>query len=545
MSVPGTSNKKSGFVAGVVILTLSNILVRVIGLVLKIPLHAILGDEGMAYYTVAYEIYVWFYMISTAGLPVAASILISESLANGGLREIKRVFGVTLALFSGVGLVGSLLMFFGADGFAALYDLDKANACIAAIAPTLFFVCISSAIRGYFQGYQKMVPTAISQLIEALCKLGIGLLLAHYAMRQGYAPHIVAAYTIVGLSVGVAAGMLFLWVAKLLFGRRAVLREPWAPLPGYTPPSAAKILRRVIATAIPVTLSASVTSFTNMLDGMIISQRLQDTGCTEEMAAALFGNYKTLAVSLFNLPTSLIYPISYAVIPLITEALEKKDRDRRLFVVNSTFRTGALIALPASLGLCVMAKPILLMLFRNPNSVEMAAPLLSVLSLSIFFVGMMTVSNAVLQAHHLERLPILSMAVGSGVKLLLSYLLIGDARIGIYGAPLSTLACYVVITTVNFYFMAKRIGFLPRIADMMVRPLLASVLCALSAYLTCRLTNAPLGNTLSTCLALLIAVAVYAVLALRMRCITRGDLLLLSHGEKIAAVLQRLHLLRE
>ena len=386
-----------------------------------------------------------------------------------------------------------------------------------------------------------MLPTAISQLIEALCKLGIGLLMATYAAGQGYPLYVVAAYTVLGLTVGVSASMVFLGISKLFY-REDLPAESIAVLSGEKKKSAGDIMRRIVLTAIPITLSASVTSFTNMIDGMIIAQRLQDIGYHVDMAATLFGNYKTLAVSLFNLPTSLIYPISYAVVPVLTEALEQKNRERGAFIMTSTFRTGAMIALPCSLGLAVMAKPILRLLF-NDNSAEMAAPLLSVLSLSIFFVGMMTISNAVLQAYHFEKKPIVSMIAGSVVKLAASYVLIGIPLVGMYGAPLSTFACYVVITAINLYYMAKHIGFLPQIRAIMVRPLLASLLCAVSAAVIYRVLESWIGLTAAVLAAIVAAGVVYMLSVLVFHCLTKDDLLLLPYGTKMADILEKLHLM--
>ena len=192
------------FFSGVVILTAANLIVKIIGLLFKIPMANTFGDEVMGYYNSAYAIYTFFYMISTAGLPVAVSIMIAESRAKGKLKQIKRIFTVTVGLFFLIGLAGMAMMFFGSGWYSAdVLKAEPTKYSIMVIAPMLFLICISSAIRGYFQGFQQMMPTAVSELIEAFCKLAVGIALAAYAAdRYPGQYHIIAAYAAIGLTVG-------------------------------------------------------------------------------------------------------------------------------------------------------------------------------------------------------------------------------------------------------------------------------------------------------------------------------------------------------
>jgi len=182
------------FFSGVLVLTIANLLIKVIGLLFKIPITNIIGDEGMGYFNAAYTIYTWFYMISTAGLPVAVSVMISKGRTSGNFKEVKKIYKITMLLFVAIGLVGMLLMIFLSKSFADVMGSRSIYLSIIAIAPTLFFICISSAVRGYFQGYQNMFPTAVSQIIEALGKLILGILFANYAISKGYDLPMVAAY---------------------------------------------------------------------------------------------------------------------------------------------------------------------------------------------------------------------------------------------------------------------------------------------------------------------------------------------------------------
>ena len=531
------------FLSGVIILTFSNVLIKVIGLTLKIPLSHILGDGGMAYYNVAYEIYVLFYMVSTAGLPVAISILISESRAKGNFREAKLIFRITITLFLIIGFIGMAIMIGGSKLFAAAYQFSDAYIAIAAIAPTLFFICVSSAVRGYFQGYQNMIPTAISQIIEALGKLAIGISFALYATKMGYSLPVVAAFTILGLTIGVAFGMIFLVVSKLLFKPAPFDAEYMRPESDTLPVRSAKsLLKLIVLTAVPITLSASVMSFTSMIDGMIISRQLQSIGYTEDLTLIMFGNYKTLAISMFNMPPAIIYPITYSVIPLLSAAIASSDKKRVNFIMNSTLKTAAILAIPCSLGMSVLSEPILCLFFAE-ESAKRAAPLLSILSLSIFFVAMLAVSNALLQTHKLERKPIISMLIGSAVKLISSYILIGIPSVNIFGAPIGTFLCYFTICAINFYFLARHVGLMPSVMDVFVRPFIASLCCAGAAIGSYKLLSlAGIHGRITTVLAIGVAVAVYAVAVFVFKCINGDDVLLLPKGKKIYGLLHKLRL---
>ncbi len=538
-----TKNSTNLFFSGVIVLTVSNILIKAIGLLFKIPLNHIVGDTGMGYFNAAYTIYTWFYMISTAGLPIAVSIMISDSRAKGNFKQVKRIFNVTLLLFVIIGLVGMSAMIFGSKWFAAAMKADPTYLCIIAIAPTLFFICISSAIRGFFQGYQQMIPTAISQVIEAVCKLAIGILMAVWSINKGYEIHVVAAFTITGLTIGAALGMLFLTVAKLMFRESKYNAEYMYLSTGTETVSATSdILKRLVITAVPITISASVMSLTNLIDVMIVQRRLQDIGLTQIEAVTKFGNYTTLCVPMFNLPPVLIYPISYSIIPLITASVASGNKERSRVIMESSMRIAAIIAIPSALGLSALSKPIL-NLFYTAKSVEMAAPLLSMLAPSVFFVCMLSITNALLQACGHERKPIISMLIGAGVKLVSSYILIGIPSIGIYGTPIGTFLCYLTVTVINLYFVAKYIRIMPTVKSTFVKPFIASVIgvgASVGAYYLLSMIKSE--SRIFTLAAILVAFIIYAVLIFVMKAVSKDDILLIPKGQKIYGILHKLRL---
>ncbi len=534
-------NRTNLFFSGVLILTVANILVKAIGLLYKIPLQNLIGDEGMGYFNAAYRIYTMFYMVSTAGLPVAVSLMISESRAKGNRREVKEIFKAAVILFVVIGALGTSFMFFGSKILARIIGMNASYLCIMAISPTLLFICICSAVRGYFQGYQNMLPTAVSEVLEALGKLILGMLLGTFAIKQGYSLPVVAAYAILGLTIGVFAGSFYIVMHRTFFKSEEFDAE-FVEDENAIVRSKSTIMKTLFKIAIPITISASVMSVADAVDVVVISRQLQSLGFTEETAAQYYGNYTTLCVPMFNLPPVLIYPISYSIVPYISSALAEKNTEKAKEVMTSSLKIAALIAIPSALGLSAMSKPILSLIFKNEASVEMASPLLSVLALSVFFLGILSVSNALLQATKNEKLPIISMVAGAVVKLLSSYVLIGNKAIGMYGAPIGTFLCYLTITVLNMVFLVKKVGLIPDFKEVFFKPFLAAVPAVLAAYLSYRLL-AGVHDKMATLLAICVAVVVYLIAVLLFKLIKKEEVLMIPKGNKIYGLLHKMKLM--
>ena len=448
--------KRPSFLSGVGILTLSSLIVKVIGLFYRIPLLNLLGTEGMGYFNTAYELYALFCVISTAGLPVAMSVLISSMEANARQEDSRRVFRVSLRLFALVGGVGTLLLWSLSAPFARLLGSPLSAASMRAIAPTVFFICLSSAFRGYFQGKGQMLPTALSQVMEAAGKLFLGLLFAGMAVSRGEALPVVAAYAVMGLTVGTALSVLY-----LLCHKRMAYRPNALPAIGGSNPSApakTNILRPLLATAIPVTLSAGLISLTKCIDLALILRRLQSAGYTAAEAISLYGCYSTLAVPVFNILPSLTTSVALSATPALSAALQKgkegiSELQKTAF---SALRITLILALPASLGVAVFAEDILSLLFRGqPEAVAQASPWLSCLGLSVPAACLITVTGAMLQAAGKAHKPIVSMLCGVGVKIAVAYVLLGRDGWGMAGAPVSSLCCDAVILLCNLFFIGK------------------------------------------------------------------------------------------
>lgn len=544
-------SRKQSFVHGAVLLMVSNIIVKLLGAIFKIPLRNLVGVDAMAYFNSAYSFYVLFYMISTAGLPVAISRMVSSSNAKGNASEVKRIFRVSMVMFVVIGAIGTAIMMIFSKSFAASTGIgDDLYLSIIAIAPTLFFICITSSYRGYFQGLQNMIPTSVSQVIEAVGKLGIGLIAGHIAIKAGYNDAQVAAFVILGVTIGVVANTLYLAVAKAI-----PLNNQLNVNPEAKPRSIGGISAELIKIAIPITISSSIMSLTNVIDTMVVVNRLIDIGVPQELAKAYYGSYTSSAVTLFNMPPTLIYPFAISVIPVLAASFVNKDYARSKATVESTFRIATLIALPCAIGMSSLAKPIIDLLFVDENigfaadgsiitANGVSGPMLSILAIAIFFMGMISVTNSILQAYGRELTTIFSTCSGIAVKFVSAYFLIGIPQIGVYGISLSTALCYLVIMCCNLFFVVKFTGIVPGIKNIFLKPFIASVLCGVGAVVC----NMLLGMTglpgkIVTLVSIMAAVIIYVAVILMLKGLNREDVAMLPGGAKISKILIKYNLI--
>lgn len=541
MASANGKNYGKQFFSGVAVLTASTLAVKLIGMLYKIPMMACLGSEGMGYFNSAYEIYSLFFVIATTGIPVAISILVSESRARGREREIARIFRISLLILSALGLLGTLIMCIFYRELAALINNSGAAYSILAISPTLLMICVSSAVRGYFQGEQNMIPTAVSQMIEALGKLLLGLGFALIAIANGRTVAEAAAFAVLGLSLGVLASALYLVIYKL---PRPAAKAKMLPATESGAMGDGAIAKRLLEIAVPITLSSTILSLTKLIDMTMILRRLGEIGYSQEAANAVYGSYSTMAVSIYNLPSTLVTAIALPLVPMLASAIETGERERERSVISTSFRLTAIISFPAGLGIAVFARPILTLLFPlQAEEIEYTAPLLSLLGISVFLSSMITVTNAVLQAYGQVRKPIISMCVGTAVKLVLSYLLIGMPSVNIYGAPISTFFSTAVIVSMNIYYILKMSGRISTVSHLFGRAFLASAL-AISLGALAYVPLAQLVQHRWNVLPVICGVVIiYTVAILKLGAVDRNDISMLPRGEKILKLLIKIHLI--
>lgn len=523
-----TSVAKSGtqrLLSGVVLLTAANVIVKILGFFYKVPLNAVLGDE-MANVNAAYAIYALLYTVSTAGVPNAVALSVSRARARGD-GSAGRILRVTASSFLLVGVFLAALLLFLAKPISLLNSGGDAYLCLLAIAPALAFASLNSVFRGYFQGFERMEPTAISELIEAVGKTLFGLLLAFLCLSHfNGSVRDAAALAVFAITVGVGLSALFLF----LFYRRK--RRELSSFSAKTEQGSERaVLFGVLSLALPITATAAMMSASSLLDAQLMRPLLSRFYGNPELAKALYSDYSTGALTLYNLPSILITPMSAAVIPFVAAALEKGERKRAKGAMETALRAAALLSLPCALGMSALSSPILSFVFRTDEDMaQNAGQLLSVLAISVFFVAVFTVTGAVLQAAKKEKLPLISLGVGLLVKLISLFAL--TLTVGEIGVPVSTLLFYFSVSAINLCFVRRELGLSVSFAKTFVRPALAAVICAIGAYFSYTLLLSRLRESIALLCALSFAVLLYFLAVVAFRCVGKEELSLLPFFRK-------------
>lgn len=532
------TGKQNTMFGGVAVLAVGIAIVKLIGALFKIPLFNVLGESGATDFNNAYAIYSVLLTVSTAGLPVALSKTVSEANTLGRVNQKQKVFRVAMTAFLTMGLVSFAVMWFGADRLAGLMNNSHAAPGIMALAPAVVCVGCLSAFRGYAQGHMNMTPTAVSQIMEALCKLFLGLALAAFIMQGGIAgipggerTSYAAAGAITGVTVGTVLALIYMSV-NYLRTRRGAAGESTD-----RPDGAGRIFGDLMRIAVPITLSTSLVPIINVLDNSLVLGQLQDAlGMSEEASRALYGNY-AVAVSLHNLPGSFMTAFTAAIIPAVSAALARRNQAGAARITGSVLRITALLAMPMGVGLMVMAGPIMRLLYPGYD-VSITGPLLAIAGPAAICVCLVLVSNSVLQAYGHVNLPIITTLIGGGVKILSNYHLVAIPEVNIHGAPMGLLLCYAVTLILNLVFLRRAASGIGGYVTMFGKPLLASAVMGAAAWAVYGLAGQWFGNTISLVVAIGVAVVVYLVLVLALRVVSREDVMLMPKGEKIAKILK-------
>ena len=439
-------------------LTVSVILVKILGLIYKVPLSYILSDEGMGYFNAAYTVFSFFYIICTTGIPKAISILISEAEGEGNSEKVMQIYNTSFKMFFIFGAVISVFFFILSLPISILTGNRGAYYSMALIAPSILFVCASGIIRGLFNGHLKFFPIAVSELISGACKLILGLALAYLAKYLGYGFELISAFTIFGTTLGSFFGFLYLFFKKEEFLRlNPKQKKTLSP----------KLGKKILKIAIPLTITSAIGSISNIIDLTIIMQRLRSSGNTELQAAILYGNYTTLAIPMLNLVATLIAPLSAVLLPIISKEKSKCDSSRITRQVSDACKILLFISVPVSILFLFKSQEILSLIFEDSSAV-MAAPLLSLIAPGIIFMSLLTVINSVLEGMGNTKTPMISLVFASVVKIVVSYILIGRSDFGLLGASIGTTLSYFVGMCISLYALIVKHKMRPRILKELV-----------------------------------------------------------------------------
>ena len=436
----------NGFIKGAFSLTLAALLVKIIGVIYKIPLSYILGDEGMGFFNSAYSVYTFFFLLCSAGVPKAVTILTTEAKTNKNTSEELSILSDTLKFFFVLGLSVTLIFILTAGYLSSFIGNRRAVASMLAIAPAIAFISVSSVYRGYLNGHLAFGRVAISQCIEAFFKLALGLILAGIAVRMHLPSEIISAYAIFGITLGSAFTCLYLMIETKRQKEKYNLRQK-------NKFSFSRI-KRIWKISLPITASSALMSFVNVLDLMLIMRRLGYLGYTEQISGILYGNYTTLAIPMFNFVLSIITSITTSVLPILTEQHTKGNTNEFNSALKSAAELSFFVAVPATFFYAFFSKETLTILFEK-SSVAVGEALLALLAPAVILITFLTVLNTALEASGKYNVPLVSMFIGCFVKLLSTYILVGNDKFAIWGAPLGTVASYLASILISLLFIIR------------------------------------------------------------------------------------------
>ena len=532
-----SNSNNSKFLKGTMILTISSIIVKVIGSLNWIILSRVLGGEGIGLYQMGFPIYLMAITVSSAGVPVAISIITSEKLANKDYRGAKRVFNVSLRLLLVSGLIFSSALLFGADFLINQHIIRDARAyySIIALAPAVFFVTFLASFRGYLQGWQIMTPTATSEVVEQLVRVITMLVFADLFMPYGLA------YAAGGASMGAGAGAFCALLVLMWFYRRLKRRlheEIEAQDDSIPEESAGHIIKRLLKLALPVSLTSLMLPIGANLDLLIVPQRLEAAGFDVRHATELFGYLTGMAVPLVNLATIFTAAMTISLVPSISESKALKRFDAIRDKIRLAFRVAMIITFPCFMGLFFLAEKVAALIYNAPG----AAGAIQTMSVGILFLGMHQISTGILQGLGKTAIPVINMILACLVKVVMSWWLTAIPFLGIKGASMATVADFAVAAIINMGFIYKYTGFTFSLGSLL-KPLLASGVMGAVIYLVLSITE-QLGMW-CVLFAMVAAVPAYALALLAFGGLNKEDLDNVPFvGRRILAVGQRLGFFR-
>lgn len=530
------SPKKQTFLHGAAMLALATAIVKVIGAFYKIPLNAIIGEQGFGYFYTAYEIYSVMLLISTAGLPVAMSRLISEANSLGHYRQVRQIYRTSKLIFLVLGLISSLLMTLFCRQLANFQEQPDAWFAIKCLGPSALLICLMSVYRGFFQGQGNMLPTSVSQVVEAFFKLVVGIAAALFLLHNTNNVAMGAGGAILGVTFSCLISVFYLaFCFHTSYGQLPETKESVSSFYATS--------KELLIIAVPITIGSAGLQLLSVLEAKLYMAQLMNIGNTQAQADTMKGIYN-MTQTIFNMPCAFITPITISIIPAITSHLTLARDSAVRNTEESSARITGLISLPCAVGLFLLAEPITAFLGGySGEKLVLATRLMTLLSISIFLYSLVQLTNAIMQAHNHATIPVLNMLLAGVLRLFIVYILSGNPNLGLLGAPIGAILCYLCISILNLFAIRKVIPQRPSIAKNVLRPLIPALIMGAAAYGSWSGLHLMMKGDGSTERLILCAVPVliggviYVITAPIFKSITREDCLLLPKGEKIANLL--------
>lgn len=504
--------KKHSLLKGTFILGAAGIVAKGIGMFFRIPLTILVGDEGLGYYQIAYPLYMLFIAIAS-GVPLAMSKMISERNAQGDEFGIFQVLKEALLLMSILGLGTSVIMFLFSHQLLRIFRWDsKAYYSLVALSVAPFFIAIMSAYRGFFQGLQNMGPTAISQILEQIARVVIGIGLVIMLLPKG------VEYAAGGATLGAAAGGIL--GGMYLISKYITIKKDFKKI---KVPFSSDVMEKLLRIAIPISLGAAVGTIMNVIDSIMVPQKLLEAGFTSRQAAIIYGQLTGKAAVLVNVPLTLSAALCASVVPIISEAYLLKDISRLTKNIISSIKISIVIALPSLFGLYFLSSQVLNLIFRGEAE---GALILKYSSLALPLIILAQATTVILQATTSKKMPILHLLIGCIIKMIVTNVLVPIPSINVYGAIIGTIAAYATAVILNILLLKRRLKIQMDLKQILIKPAYASIIMIFIVVFTyVKSYNYTMSNSISCLIAIFIGVIVYGALIMGFKVLDYNELI--------------------
>ncbi|MCI5585070.1 MAG: polysaccharide biosynthesis protein [Lachnospiraceae bacterium] len=555
----GQKSKKDGFILQAGILAAAGIVVRIIGILYRSPLVAIIGDEGNGYYNTAYVIYTIILLVSSYSIPSAVSKVIAAKLAKGEYQNAHKIFMGAFYYVIVVGGLASLACFFFAEKMVG----ESSAQVLRVFSPTIFLSGLLGVMRGYFQAHKSMIQTSFSQILEQILNalVSIGAAFGLMSLVRNKDATTQAIYGAMGSALGTGAGVL----AALLFmvsvyglNRGMFMRRRKRDRTGQTM-TYRQVFGLIIGMVTPVLLSTCIYNMSSAMNLKIYCGIMENIkSYTEAQATTYYGLFSGKANQITNIPIALATAMSSAIIPSISASFEKKAKKECRKKISSAIKTTMLISIPAAVGLAVLARPVVYVLYPQAKTLELVAGLLRVLAVSVVFYGLSTLSNGVLQGTGYVNKPVIHAAVALVVQTAVLVLLLLFTGADLYALAAAAITYSFCMSLFNGISMRKKLRYRQEMRKTFLIPTLASLPMGMAAWLVYQggsslfvlsgLINRGEMNWLYNCIclaaAILIAAPIYFALVIKLGAVGKAELAAMPGGRRIAGIGEKLHLLK-
>lgn len=499
------------------ILGIAGIIVKIFGAIYRIPITAMIKDEGIGYFQAAYPIYEIMLAISTAGLPVAVATIVSRENARSNFLNVKKSFNVAFRFMSALGILfGLVLAVFGKPIVHYLGNPGSYYALLTLI-PAMIFSPMLAAIRGYYQGLEEMSSTAISQIIVQGTRVVTGLYLCYVLLPYGL--QVAAAGAIAGTGIGAIVGLIYLLIVHKKSSKiYATNTNADNEIPSKN------ILKELIKIAIPISVGAAIMPIMDTIDIRLVMKGLMDAGFNLAEANLRFGWLKGMAQTLISLPQVIGVSLGVAMIPVVSKLKTLNETEKLKERVAMINKVTLLIAFPAMVGLFALSEPIIRLLYATTGEKAIfgTAKILRILSISVVPLMLITVNTSILQAIGKEKVPVINMIIGAVFKIIITLVLTKRPEINVFGAAIGSVVAYTITMILDLIYISKYIG-LKQDQKVWISPV-ASAIMGFAASKSYYLFTSQFSSAISTLAAVLVGVIVYAVIIIPTKTITKKEL---------------------